>query len=84
MYICIQKTKLKILTFKIYIMETLIFISESEKQSLEIMKKCLKNKISFEFLNGNEFYFNIYDDDDFQYKRKYLGEEIISEKNKVN
>ena len=84
MYICIQKTKLKILTFKIYIMETLIFISESEKQSLEIMKKCLKNKISFEFMNGNEFYFNIYDDDDFQYKRKYLGEEIISEKNKVN
>ena len=65
-------------------METLIFISESEKQSLEIMKKCLKNKISFEFMNGNEFYFNIYDDDDFQYKRKYLGEEIISEKNKVN
>ena len=37
-----------------------------------------------EFLNGNEFYFNIYDEDDFQYKRKYLGEEIISEKNKVN
>mgnify|MGYP003622616500 CR=1 FL=1 len=23
-------------------------------------------------------------DDDFQYKRKYIGEEIISEKNKVN
>ena len=37
-----------------------------------------------EFLNGNEFYFNIYDDDDFQHKRKYLGDEIISEKNKVN
>ena len=65
-------------------MGTIYFISESEKQSLEIMKKCLKNKISFEFLNGNEFYFNIYDDDDFQYKRKYLGEEIITEKNKVN
>ena len=65
-------------------METLIFISESEKKSLEIMKKCLKYKISFEFLNGNEFYFNIYDYDDFQYKRKYLSEEIISEKNKVN
>ena len=49
------------------------------------MKKCLKNKISFEFLNGNEFYFNIYDDDDdFKHKRKYLGDEIISEKNKVN
>lgn len=65
-------------------METLIFISESEKQSLEIMKKCLKYKISFEFLNGNEFYFTIYDDEDYNYKRKYLGEEIISEKNKVN
>ena len=65
-------------------MYTIIFISESEKQSIEIMKKCLKQKISFEFLNGNEFYFNIYDDDDFQYKRKYIGEEIISEKNKVN
>ena len=65
-------------------MKIIFFISESEKQSLEIMKKCLKNKISFEFLNGNEFYFNIYDDEDFQYKRKYLGKEIISEKNKVN
>ena len=65
-------------------MFTIIFISESENQSFAIMKKCLKNKISFEFLNGNEFYFNIYDDDDFHYKRKHLGEEIISEKNKVN
>ena len=65
-------------------MYTIIFISESKKRSFEIMKKCLKNKISFEFLNGNEFYFNIYDDDDFQHKRKYLGDEIISEKNKVN
>ena len=65
-------------------MYTIIFISESEKQSISIMKKCLKNKISFEFLNGNEFYFNIYDDDDFQFKRKYLGEEIITEQNKVN
>ena len=65
-------------------MYTIIFISESEKQSLALMQKCLKNKISFEFLNGNEFYFNIYDDDDFHYKREYLGEEIITEKNKVN
>ena len=32
----------------------------------------------------NEFNFNIYDDDDFQFKRKHIGEEIISEKNKVN
>ena len=65
-------------------MYTIIFISESEKQSLKIMKKCLKNKIYFEFLNGNEFYFTIYDDDDFHYKNKFLGDEIISEKNKVN
>ena len=65
-------------------MYTIIFISESEKKSFEIMKKCLKNKISFEFLNGNEFHFTIYDDDDFHYKRKYLSDEIISEKNKVN
>ena len=65
-------------------MYTIIFISESEKQSIAIMKKCLKNKISFEFLNGNEFYFNIYDDDDFQFKQKHLGSEIISEQNKVN
>ena len=65
-------------------MYTIIFISESEKQSISIMKKCLKNKISFEFLNGNEFYFNIYDDDDFQFKQKHLGSEIISEQNKVN
>lgn len=66
-------------------MYTIIFISESEKQSIAIMQKCLKNKISFEFLNGNEFYFNIYDDDDdLQFKRKHLGSEIISEQNKVN
>ena len=65
-------------------MYTIIFISESEKQSLAIMKKCLKNKISFEFLNGNEFYFNIYDDDDFHYKNKFLGDEIISAQNKFN
>ena len=48
------------------------------------MQKCLKNKISFEFLNGNEFYFNIYDDDDFHFKLKHLGKEIITEQNKVN
>lgn len=65
-------------------MKTIIFISDSEKQSLDIMKKCLKNKISFEFLNGNEFYFSIYDDEDYQRKRKYLGEEVISEKNNIN
>ena len=65
-------------------MYTIIFISESLNESLEIMKKCLKNKISFEFLNGNEFYFNIYDDDDFQFKLKHLGKEIITEQNKVN
>ena len=65
-------------------MKTIIFISDNEKQSLDIMKKCLKNKISFEFLNGNEFYFNIYDDDDFQFKLKHLGKEIITEQNKVN
>ena len=65
-------------------MYTIIFISESENQSIAIMQKCLKNKISFEFLNGNEFYFTIYDDDDLQFKRKHLGSEIISEQNKVN
>ena len=65
-------------------MYTIIFISESENQSLAIMKKCLKNKISFEFLNGNEFYFNIYDHYDFHYKNKFLGDEIITEKNRIN
>ena len=65
-------------------MYTIIFISESEKHSIAIMQKCLKNKISFEFLNGNEFYFNIYDDDDFQFKQKHLGSEIISAQNKLN
>ena len=65
-------------------MYTIIFISESEKQSLEIMKKCLKHKISFEFLNGNEFYFNIFDHYDFHYKNKFLGDGIISAQNKIN
>ena len=65
-------------------MYTIIFISESEKQSISIMQKCLKNKISFEFLNGNEFYFNIYDHYDFHYKNKFLGDDIISAQNKLN
>ena len=64
-------------------MYTIIFISESKKQSFEIMKKCLKNKISFEFLNGNEFYFKIHDHYDFHYKNKFLGDEIISAQNKI-
>ena len=37
-----------------------------------------------EFLNGNEFYFNIYDHYDFHYKNKFLGDEIITEKNRIN
>lgn len=65
-------------------MYTIIFTSESENQSFAIMQTCLKAKISFEFMNGNEFYFNIYDDEDLQYKQKHLGKKIINEQNKVN
>ena len=62
---------------------TIIFISDTKKDSSTIMKQCLDNKVSFEFLNGNEFYFTIYDDEDFERKRKVLGEYVISEKNKA-
>ena len=63
---------------------TIFYQSESESQSLQIMKICLKQNISFEFLNQNEFYFFIYDLEDFNRKQKALSKKVISESNKVN
>ena len=63
---------------------TIFYQSESEDQSLQIMKICLKQNISFEFLNQNEFYFFIYDLEDFNRKQKALTKKVISESNKVN
>lgn len=48
------------------------------------MSNCLNNKISFEFLNGDEFYFTIYDSEDFKMKQNYLGFEIINIENLKN
>jgi len=63
---------------------TIFYQSESKDQSLQIMKICLTQNISFEFLNQNEFYFFIYDLEDFNRKQKALTKKIISESNKVN
>ena len=63
---------------------TIIYPAESKDQSLQIMKICLKENISFEFMNGNEFYFFIYDLEDFNRKQKALSKKVISESNKAN
>lgn len=63
---------------------TIFYQSENEDQSLKIMKTCLNENISFEFLNQNEFYFFIYDLEDFNRKQKALTKKVISESNKAN
>ncbi len=50
---------------------------------LRIAKSCLKNNISFEFMNNVEIYFFIYDDLDFEFKQAILGTEVINHKNKA-
>jgi hypothetical protein len=65
-------------------MKTLIYICKNQSELLKIAKICLKNNISFEFMNENEIYFNIYDDLDFDFKEAILGSEVINYKNIVN
>ena len=64
-------------------MKTLIYICKNQSELFKVAKLCLKNNISFEFMNNNEIYFNIYDDLDFEFKQAILGIEIINYKNKV-
>jgi hypothetical protein len=65
-------------------MKTLIYICASQNELFKIAKVCLKNNISFEFMNEKEIYFNIYDENDFQMKQSFLGTEIINYKNIAN
>ena len=65
-------------------MKTLIYICKNQSELFKIAKICLKNNISFEFMNENEIYFTIYDDIDFDFKTTILGSEIINYKNLVN
>jgi hypothetical protein len=65
-------------------MKVLIYICKNQSELLKIAKLCLKNNISFEFMNEDEIYFNIYDDLDFDFKNTILGSEVINYKNIVN
>ena len=65
-------------------MKTLIYVCEDYNTLIHIVKKCLQNNISFEFMNDKELYFTIYDNLDFEAKKSILGSEIISYKNEVN
>ena len=62
-------------------MKTLIYICKNQSELFRVSKLCLKNNISFEFMNENEIYFTIYDDLDFEFKEAILGAEIINYKN---
>lgn len=62
-------------------MKTILYTSESNQMSMFVMNTCLRYKISFEFLNGNEFFFTIYDDEDLHTKRSLLGYNVIDENN---
>jgi len=64
-------------------MKTLIYICKNQSELFKIAKLCLKNNISFEFMNENEIYFTIYDDLDFEFKQVILGVEVINYKNAV-
>lgn len=52
-------------------MDTIIYITKTQIESGELCLECVKNKISFEFLNGNEFYFTIYDENDYLEKKLF-------------
>ena len=64
-------------------METLIYTFKSQRELLRVVKICLKNNISFEFMNNLEVYFFIYDDLDFEFKQAILGTDVINHKNKA-
>ena len=65
-------------------MKTILYICTTESEAVKVFKKCLKSNISFEFMNGNEIFFTIYDDLDFEFKQAVLGVEIINYKNIAN
>ena len=65
-------------------MKTILYICTTEAEAVKVFKKCLKSNISFQFMNGNEIFFTIYDDLDFEFKQAVLGVEIINYKNIAN
>ena len=65
-------------------MYTLIYICKNQSELFRLAKLCLKNNISFEFMNDMEIYFTIYDDLDFEFKQYILGSEIVNYKNKIS
>lgn len=58
--------------------DTITRIEKDQKSSLALAKKCILNNISFEFMNNVEFYFFIYDEEDFLRKQEILGEDVIN------
>lgn len=56
----------------------LIYISNSNKETLKIVTICLKNSISIEIINTNELYFFIYDTEHFNKLQGLLSTEIIN------
>ena len=62
---------------------TIFYITNDNKVIMSIFKTCLKFKISFEFLNGNEFYFSFVNKREFEFVQSKLGTEIINLKNIV-
>ena len=64
-------------------METILYTCKSQMELLRVVKICLKNNISFEFMNNLEVYFFIYDDLDFEFKQAILGTDVINHKNKA-
>lgn len=64
-------------------MKTLLFKTKTKSDAVNLSTKCVQNDVSFEFLNGNEFYFTIYDDNDFTTKQNKLGSDVINLKNEI-
>ena len=62
-------------------MKTILFTPKTKTQSFYLSKKCIENRISFDFMNENEFYIPIFDDEHFIALKLILGEEIINTKN---
>lgn len=59
----------------------IIWNTKDEHGSLDFAKDCIKNNISFEFMNKTEFQLTIFDKSDYLLKQTILGSEIINENN---
>lgn len=60
---------------------TITFISESNKETISIVRKCLANSIGIDIRNSNELYFFIHDFAHFNKLQAIFGTEIINESN---